>query len=647
MSERLKFVPLHSFVDSTFFQKLSELKLDEFKLDTSEQTIYGYYNIKNYAKSQGPIVNLSALSFEKGVSEFCKVLPKGTVLYLPGELTNVNTKEEFQALDKNKLLAEAGAALYDKFKTNEVLNNPLLLAQFKLISYSDLKQFKFYYWFAFPSLHSEWHVKSTRAAGIEGIDEVMGSWLKEAEGAGDRNFFLLDAENRPIKISELVVDDKRNSKVRVGIVDASTYEKVPSWYLRNFLSMLLYYGFNEVEVLVYRVNGTSFFLDVTSSSSLNVVPKIVGWEKTSSGSLQPKIADLKSLLSPTLLADQAVDLNLKLMKWRIIPQIDLEEVKNTKCLLLGAGTLGSYVSRALLGWGVRTVTFVDNGKVSFSNPVRQSLYTFDDCLDGGKPKAEAAAASLRQIFPSVDSKGYNLEIPMIGHAVKDEAKEQEGFELLCKLVDEHDAIFLLMDSRETRWLPTILGNVKQKIVLNAALGFDSYLVMRHGGIADLNQEQERVGCYFCNDVFAPSDSLSDRTLDQMCTVTRPGVALMASGLAVELLISILQHPKRQFASPDDENILGLVPHQIRGFLHNYSNVKLQAPNYKHCSACSLPVLQEFDRSGWQFVKRALANHKYVEDISGLTKVQEEAEKAALEFELQEAEAANGSDEEWF
>ncbi len=53
------------------------------------------------------------------------------------------------------------------------------------------------------------------------------------------------------------------------------------------------------------------------------------------------------------------------------------------------------------GWGVRHITFVDNGKVSYSNPVRQSLYTFDDCINGGQRKAAAAARHLADIYPGV------------------------------------------------------------------------------------------------------------------------------------------------------------------------------------------------------------------------------------------------------
>lgn len=58
---------------------------------------------------------------------------------------------------------------------------------------------------------------------------------------------------------------------------------------------------------------------------------------------------------------------------------------------------------------------VDNSRVSFSNPVRQSLFTFADCLDGGKDKAAAAAAALRAISPSVEADSTTLNIPMPGH----------------------------------------------------------------------------------------------------------------------------------------------------------------------------------------------------------------------------------------
>jgi ubiquitin-like modifier-activating enzyme ATG7 len=54
------------------------------------------------------------------------------------------------------------------------------------------------------------------------------------------------------------------------------------------------------------------------------------------------------MMDPKRLADQAVDLNLKLMRWRILPSLDLDKVATTRCLLLGAGTLGCYVARTLM-----------------------------------------------------------------------------------------------------------------------------------------------------------------------------------------------------------------------------------------------------------------------------------------------------------
>ena len=95
---------------------------------------------------------------------------------------------------------------------------------------------------------------------------------------------------------------------------------------------------------------------------------------------------------------------------------------------------------------------------------------------------------------------------MPGHPVPPASVEQTKKDVatLEKLVDEHDVVFLLMDSRESRWLPTVLGTAKGKIVLNAALGFDTYLVMRHGA-RTLGKDGKRLGCYYCNDIVAPSD----------------------------------------------------------------------------------------------------------------------------------------------
>lgn len=284
-----------------------------------------------------------------------------------------------------------------------------------------------------------------------------------------------------------------------------------------------------------------------------------------------------------------------------------------------------------MAWGVKSVTFVDNSNVSYSNPVRQSLFEFLDCVDGGKPKAEAAAAKLKAIFPGVESKGIQLTIPMPGHSVAESELPhvKQAVSQLEELVKSHDAIFLLLDSRESRWLPTLLGIVNDKIVINAALGFDTYLVMRHGGAKPKtetgDEHADRLGCYFCNDVVAPQDSQKDRTLDQQCTVTRPGLAYVASALAVELLVSVLHHPLRHHAPHDapkelsdpGTTTLGTLPHQIRGFLTHFSALPLFGHAYSKCTACSEAIVSEYEKRGIDFLLEVFNNPRFLEQVSGL------------------------------
>ena len=67
------------------------------------------------------------------------------------------------------------------------------------------------------------------------------------------------------------------------------------------------------------------------------------------------------------------------------------------------------------GWGVRTITLVDSARVSFSNPVRQPLFDFEDCLNGGKPKAACAAEKLKKIFPGVVRPPFSLSHTHCAH----------------------------------------------------------------------------------------------------------------------------------------------------------------------------------------------------------------------------------------
>ncbi|KAF5864439.1 Deoxycytidine monophosphate (dCMP) deaminase [Aspergillus alliaceus] len=314
--------------------------------------------------------------------------------------------------------------------------------------------------------------------------------------------------------------------------------------LRNLLVLVKHrWRLDKIQVLRYRdihpkreqgrsivvtlAEKNQHLLDSVKLKALDsFIPKVTGWERNPTGKLTGRLVDLTEYLDPERLADQSVDLNLKLMKWRISPSLDLEKIKHTKCLLLGA-------------------------------------------VDAEKTRTE--------------------------------------FELLKRLIDEHDVIFLLMDTRESRWLPTVMGKAAGKIVMNAALGFDSFVVMRHG-VKIVEDSAAELGCYFCNDIVAPMN----------CTVTRPGVAAIASALLVELLVSILQHPLGAAAPApapasrsDDRGShpLGLVPHQIRD-----------------------KIVDTYKEKGWDFVHKALNESGYVEDLSGLKEVQSTAEASAADIE---------------
>ncbi|RKL22429.1 Ubiquitin-like modifier-activating enzyme atg7 [Fusarium oxysporum] len=642
MAAPLQFAPFISEIELSFYSALFGSKLEHDKLDDSARSILGLYEPRLEEPESSCRMQILGNALTSSSP------PLGT-MRAEGIIRNVNTLEDFKNTDKPAMLKTAGR--------------------------------QFTYWFAFPALHSDpsWkrsgpaeRLNSKESTAL--VDRV-GTWRYSVDSR-EHGFFLVkkvhgevqdtddpdSSQGLPFRweVASLrefengFFDQVAEEDRYVAFVDPSTYPEGPGWPLRNFLVLIRQrFHLTKTKVICYRDiqakrhEARSVILpiemDPVENLEITEMPKVTGWARSSNGKLQAQQVNLGEYMDPARQADGSVDLNLKLMKWRIAPELDLDAIKNTKCLLLGAGTLGSYVSRNLMGWGVRKITFVDYGRVSFSNPVRQPLFNFQDCLEGGKPKAPRAAEALKEIYPGIDSEGHTLFVPMLGHPYIDESKTREEYEKLEKLIDEHDAIFLLMDSRESRWLPTVMGKAKGKIVMNAALGFDSYVVMRHGSESHA-EGQTPLGCYFCNDVVAPAD---DQTLDQQCTVTRPGVAAIASALLVELLTSLLQHPLGKDAPAPQptpgvvperdppEHPLGLVPHQIRGYVSTFQNIVIRGQSYDCCSACSPKILDAYRNDGWGFVKKALQEKDYVAELSGLAEVQRRAEEMAAQVDWEE------------
>ncbi len=82
-------------------------------------------------------------------------------------------------------------------------------------------------------------------------------------------------------------------------------------------------------------------------------------------------------------------------------------------------------------------------------------------------------------------------------------------------------------------------------------------------------------------------------------------------------------PADTLKSSGEGNTLGLVPHQIRGFLGNFSQLLVVGRAYDRCTGCSPAVLRAYLRNPLAFVAQACASSAFLEDLTGLTALKDE------------------------
>jgi E1-like protein-activating enzyme Gsa7p/Apg7p len=578
MTVALQFQVPNVRVDNSVWTWLSREKLDNQRLSTAAIVDKCVARTEKFAGSSILVIRYDESSSE---TEFDVTIH------------NVNTATDFGKFDRSHMLQ----TYYDECQTTFPVRPRLFI-----VSFADLKTYTFTYNVAIPALNpSEFSFACTSVSRPGAANTHPDAPHGLTIVRGDQTLRFAASEN--ISGDTIQLNDPFH-------VHSTGSHPLP-FYMRDILTSIARNIPSDITIDVC-ISGSVLFsgINIRPCSTIRGIPSWAKWPSVGSSLTTIQTVDLRRFLDSATIARDAVQLNIKLIKWRVLPDLDVDRMSGLRCLLIGAGTLGCAVARCLQSWGVSNITFVDCGTVSYSNPARQWLFRLEDA-EHNRPKADTAAMRLREVVPGDGIGGLNLAVPLPGHPADLDGLD-EKFEKLNNLVDSHDVVFMLTDSRESRWLPSLLVRAKQgretaPLGLSVALGFDSYLV---------KLQIPNSACYFCNDINAPSDSTSFRTLDQQCTVTRPGVAAIASCTAVELLASVVQ----------GSGLLGSSPDQVRGFLGNFQTCPATTEPFTNCVCCSQRVVDEYASRGVDFVRDVISDGTVLMRVSGLEEFNERVEQ---------------------
>ncbi len=260
-------------------------------------------------------------------------IPTGSVA-ARGTLKNYNTIEEFKAADKTKLFNECAdkvlitpsdllnltdsSKIWDSIVTNQ---DTSVLNSFLIITYADLKKYKYYYWFAFPAFVASpaWHITERGwVPAIEaGFNEAQMSSIHEQLSRNQPSlaFFvvLIYPDSAEVVVSPI---DAYVPGAIVGFIDPSAQPQNPGWPLRNLLAYLRRSypdSTSSLDILSWRDAeipregwksriGSLMVGDGGASKAVaapDARPSAVGWEKNVQGKLGPRVADLAPMMDPT------------------------------------------------------------------------------------------------------------------------------------------------------------------------------------------------------------------------------------------------------------------------------------------------------------------------------------------------------------
>ncbi|THH14862.1 hypothetical protein EW146_g5529, partial [Bondarzewia mesenterica] len=301
----VQFAPFSSLVQPTLWHELTRLKLEVLRLSDDSVPLTATYSTGRTIKDRntGQDVTLGC-NVSLGGNAFNHVhsLPSYTVS-VAGMLKNYNTIEDFKNADKHALFNQTANEVWESIISQR---DTSALTHFLVITFSDLKKYKYYYWFAFPALVAKpaWEISSDWTSTQEAFSEAQLLSIYDQLAANTRAFFLVrpsqsgdGVDIAPVEEYALFFANVPAESKTIAFIDPSPHPSNPGWPLRNLLACLRAWhptSTSTVRVLCWRDSerpheGTQWRsrFGVLSAGPTETTgkPSAVGWEKNVQGKL--------------------------------------------------------------------------------------------------------------------------------------------------------------------------------------------------------------------------------------------------------------------------------------------------------------------------------------------------------------------------
>jgi len=318
--------------------------VNHYKLDDTPKPITGYYATgSDPAQPARLCLGTNAFAPAVGAATTPPAVP-AFHFPAPGTIINTNTAEAFRDLDKKAVLDKIGQGVWDDIVSGRAVKQPWLLARFLVLTFADLKKYKYKYWFAFPALvpANPFNVSKTSPIGDSFTAEQQTALCTQYElfrGLAGNQGDLANAAAVAVRVNNkaglpqvLPLSDFIKGDY-VLFADASALPSHPGWFLRNLLVLLkvhfkldhasvsvVFFLFPFIcgycfslplllQVIAYREQrgknniSQSIVLDVDLASASDLLPtspppKVLGWEKNEQDKAAPRFMDLAAMMDP-------------------------------------------------------------------------------------------------------------------------------------------------------------------------------------------------------------------------------------------------------------------------------------------------------------------------------------------------------------